>query len=140
DVVDAAGAPVATVAEGGPATIRAVYRLHQRVPAAMFQVAIIDADTGLVVATATSSATASLPEPGATSTVDCTFEAPPVPPRQDALRLAITDARQLMSYDLVSAGPRFVVTSAGGRRQPTDDDAGVVSLPYRFDYPVRAAS
>ena len=138
DLIDDAGTPVATVAEGGPATIRAEYRVHARVPAAVFQVAILDADTGVVVATATSAATDALPDPGRTSVVDCTFEMLPLRPRQYALRLGITDARQLMSYDLVTAGPRFVVTSIG--RHPVDDDAGVVSLPYRFQYPVRAIS
>src|SRR5581483_1858430 len=139
DVVDASGAPVPTIGEGGAATIRAEYRLNAHVPAAVFQVAIIDADTGVVVATATSPATDALPEPGGTSTVDCTFESLPLRPRQYVVRLAITDARQLMSYDLVSAGPRFVVTSAAGRLRPADDDAGIVSLPYRFEHPVRAA-
>lgn len=140
DVVDARGAPVGTVAEGGPMTVRAVYRVHEPVTAAVFQVAIIDGDTGVVVATATSRPAESLPDREDSCVVDCTFESLPLRPRQYALRLTITDARQLMSYDVVSAGPRFVVTAVGSRRNPADDDAGVVSLPYRFDHPVRATS
>src|SRR5581483_10957435 len=140
DVVDAAGRPAATVPEGGPLTVRAVYRVHERVAAAVFHIAIIDADSGIVVATATSGAADPLPGRGGSCVFDCTFESLPLRPRQYALRLTITDARQLMSYDVVAAGPRFVVTSASGRLAAADDDAGVVALPYRFQHPARVAS
>ena len=140
DVIDAAESPMTTVREGGGLTVRAVYRVHTPVPAAVFQVGIIDADTGVVVATATSCADDTVPSADDSGVIDCTFDALPLRPRQYALRLAITDAHHLMSYDVVAAGPRFVVTAGVERSGPTDDDAGVVSLPYRFRRPVRVTS
>ncbi len=140
DVIDEAQTPVTTVAEGGPLTVRAVYAVHARVASAVFQVAIIDADTGLVIATAASAPVEALAEPQGFGAIDCTFDSLPLRPRQYALRLTITDAHQLMAYDVVSAGPRFVVTSGGPAHHPTDDDSGVVSLPYRFGTPARLVS
>ena len=140
DVIDAAESPVTTVREGAPLTVRAVYRVHTYVAAAVFHVGIIDADTGVVVATATSRTDNSVTQPDESGVIDCTFDALPLRPRQYALRLAITDANQLMSYDVVAAGPRFVVTAGIDHSGPADDDAGVVSLPYRFGRPARVTS
>ena len=54
--------------------------------------------------------------------------------------MTITDAQQLVAYDVVTAGPRFVVTGRGAASgQPGDEDDGFVSLPYRFDHHVRSA-
>jgi predicted RecA/RadA family phage recombinase len=73
--------------------------------------------------------------------VDCLFESLPLCRRQYVLRMTITDAHQLVSYDVVSAGPRFAVTATSGASgQSGDDGDGLVSLPYRFDHHVRVLS
>jgi hypothetical protein len=107
----------------------------------VFQVAIVDVDTGLVVATATSSPADTPTIVEGSGIVDCLFESLPLCRRQYVLRMTITDAHQLVSYDVVSAGPRFAVTAAsGGGGQSADDGDGLVSLPFRFDHHVRALS
>jgi predicted RecA/RadA family phage recombinase len=51
--------------------------------------------------------------------------------------MTITDAHQLVSYDVVTAGPRFAVVAAPSARAGDDDDEdGLVSLPYRFEHRV----
>jgi len=47
------------------------------------------------------------------------------------LRLSITDAHQLGSYDHVVAGPRFAITGQGGGVDSlADEQDGLVSVPY----------
>ena len=55
EIVDASGRPTAIVRDGGPLTVRAAYNAGVAVAAPVFQVAIVDVDTGLVVGTAASS-------------------------------------------------------------------------------------
>ena len=51
------------------------------------------------------------------------------------LRLGITDAHQLASYDVVTAGPRFAVTGQGGGVDSlADEEDGLVSLPFVFTH------
>src|SRR5438552_3782328 len=52
EIVDASGRPTAIVRDGGPLTVRAAYDAGVAVVAPVFQVAIVDVDTGLVVGTA----------------------------------------------------------------------------------------
>jgi len=67
--------------------------------------------------------------------IECRFDRLPLRPRQYVLRLAITDAHQLASYDVVTAGPRFAVTGLGGGVENlADEEDGLVSLPYVFDH------
>ena len=55
--------------------------------------------------------------------------------RQYVLRLSITDAHQLASYDVVTAGPRFAVTGQGsGVDSLADEEDGLVSLPFVFTH------
>src|SRR5215471_7012589 len=56
DVVDGSGRPVDRIVEGSPLVVRAAYDAAQAVPAPVFQIAIVDVDTGMVVSSATSSA------------------------------------------------------------------------------------
>ena len=72
--------------------------------------------------------------------VDCIFESLTLRPRQYALRMTITDVHQLVSYDVITSGPRFVVTATNGASALSADGDGVVSLPYRFDHHLRAMS
>jgi lipopolysaccharide transport system ATP-binding protein len=137
-VLDGDDQPASAVRAGGALVVRARYQAAAAVRSAIFQVAIIDVDTGVVVAAATSS-----PQPipaERAATVDCIFESLPLRPRQYILRLAITDSHQLVSYDVIQAGPRFVVT-ADRSVSATDDDAdGLVALPYRFEMRQRMLS
>jgi hypothetical protein len=63
----------------------------------------------------------------------------PLRRRQYVLRMSITDAHRLASYDVVTAGPRFAVTAgiAGGDRSSEDED-GLIDLPHRFSHQAAA--
>src|SRR6185503_13708483 len=99
----------------------------------VFQVAIIDVDTGLVITTATSARSDSPDRVAGEGAIECRFANLPLRPRQYVLRLSITDSHQLASYDVVTAGPRFAVSHTGrGVDGLADEDDGLVSLPYSF--------
>ena len=55
DLVDASGRTATMLAAGDTLVVRAQYRADERVQRPVFQLGIIDVDTGLVIATATSS-------------------------------------------------------------------------------------
>jgi ABC-type polysaccharide/polyol phosphate transport system ATPase subunit len=141
EVVGCDGRPAGVVSQGERLVVRAAYDVSEPVGSPIFQIAIVDVDTGVIVTSASSSA-ADAPRlvdgPGA---IDCAFESLPLRPRQYALRLSITDTHQLMSYDVVTAGPRFtVVSSANPRRDDPGDADGIVTLPFRFEHHVGVAS
>jgi lipopolysaccharide transport system ATP-binding protein len=141
DIVDRDGRPVDRVREGGALVVRAGYEAANRIPLPVFQVGIVDVDTGLTVATATSSPSDGPPLLETGGAVECTFESLPLRPRHYALRMAIADAHQLVSYDVVSAGPRFAVVAPGGSGSQAADAAdGIIAVPYRFEHQVRALS
>ncbi len=136
DVLDRDLHATSRVAEGGPLIVRAEYEASQRIASPVFQIAIIDVDTGLIVATATSSAS---DVPGTIErrgVMRCVFDALPLKRRQYVLRLTITDSHQLVSYDVVTAGPRFAVVGGGSTASSgaSEDDDGLVVLPYRFEH------
>ena len=63
--------------------------------------------------------------------IEIRFAHLPLRPRQYVLRLSITDAFQLASYDVVTAGPRFAVTGQGsGVDSLADEQDGLVTLPF----------
>jgi hypothetical protein len=65
--------------------------------------------------------------------IECRFERLPLRPRQYLLRLSISDAMQLTSYDEVIAGPRFAIHATGaGVDSLADDQEGLVSIPFSF--------
>ena len=134
--MDADGPRRNAVREGDALIVRAGYTAATAVAAPVFQVAIVDVDTGLVVATATSSADDVPPSSPATASIECRFDSlAAARRRQYVLRLTITDAHQLMSYDVVTAGPRFAVTAgAGAPSRTSEDEDGLISLPYRFEH------
>jgi len=140
EILDRDLRPAGRVSEGGALVVRAGYEAVSRVASPVFQVAIVDVDTGIVVATATSSAADAPPMTERSGAVDCIFESLPLRPRQYALRMTITDVHQLVSYDVITSGPRFVVTATNGASALSADGDGVVSLPYRFDHHLRAMS
>jgi ABC-type polysaccharide/polyol phosphate transport system ATPase subunit len=135
EIVDHAGREVAAVAEGSPLVVRASYAASMSVSRPVFQVAIVDVDTGLVVATATSAASEVPEVVSRDGAIECRFDALPLRRRQYVLRMRITDAQQLMSYDEVLAGPRFAVTAGlNAAAASAEDEDGLVSLPFRFDH------
>jgi ABC-type polysaccharide/polyol phosphate transport system ATPase subunit len=133
DLLDASGAPTGLLAPGSTLVVRATYRGESAIKRPVFQVGIIDVDTGLVITTATSRP-ADVPDTviGA-GTIECRFPRLPLRPRQYILRLSITDSYQLASYDVVTAGPRFAVSGHGsGVEGLADEEDGLVSLPFEF--------
>jgi lipopolysaccharide transport system ATP-binding protein len=136
DLVDAAGQPATTILMGGTIVVRAAYRANRAVERPVFQIAIIDVDTGMAITTA-SSTPADIPgQVTGDGLVECRFTWLPLRPRQYVLRLSITDSHQLASYDVVTAGPRFAVIGRGrgvdGLDSVGEDEDGLVSLPYEF--------
>ncbi len=127
--------PIEQVRQGDPLIVRASYDARQRVEAPVFQVAIVDVDTGLVVATATSGRADIDDVVEGQGAILCRFEALPLRRRQYVLRMAITDAHSLVSYDVVTAGPRFaVIAGGGGGERTSEDEDGLVDLPHRFTH------
>jgi ABC-type multidrug transport system ATPase subunit len=133
EIVDAAGRATVLLVPGDTLVVRAAYRAEQPVERPVFQVAIIDVDTGLVITTATSRPTDVPATVGGPGIIECRFPRMPLRPRQYILRLSITDGHQLASYDVVSAGPRFAVSGHGaGVEGLADEEDGLVSLPFEF--------
>ena len=132
--VDGSGSETSIVHPGGGLTLHASYRTHEPVRGPVFQISIVDVDTGFVVSTVSST-------PGGRALVDgegvirCTFPELPLRRRQYVARLAILDEHRAVAYDHIAAGPRFVVAgSADGREPLEDEDDGFVLLPCEFDY------
>jgi ABC-type polysaccharide/polyol phosphate transport system ATPase subunit len=133
DLFDGGGRPASVVTSGDILVVRARYRAGERVASPVFQIAIIDVDTGLVVTTATSSDADGPGDIAGEGVLECRFARLPLRPRHYVLRLSITDRHRLASYDTVTAGPRFVVSARGrGSDGVADEDDGVVSLPFEF--------
>jgi hypothetical protein len=136
DIVDDAGHTVLQIATGDTLMVRASYETSCPVARPVFQVAIIDVDTGVVIATASSSGAELPAHLDGRGVIECRFAGLPLRPRQYVLRLSITDSHQLASYDLITAGPRFAVISRGrgvdGLATSGDDEDGLVTLDYEF--------
>jgi hypothetical protein len=133
ELEDAAGRSASMLAAGDTLVVRARYRAEQSVSRPVFQISIIDVDTGLVITTATSSHGDSPDTVIGEGAIECRFPRLPLRPRQYVLRLSITDSHQLASYDVVTAGPRFAVSQTGrGMDGVADEDDGLVSLPHAF--------
>jgi ABC-type polysaccharide/polyol phosphate transport system ATPase subunit len=135
ELVTASGAPATTIAAGDTLVVRAAYRANARVEDAVFQIAIVDVDTGVVVSAVRSESVDVPGTPSGDGAIECRFERLPLRPRHYVLRLSITDAVQLVSYDVVTAGPRFAVSTAGaGVDSLADDQEGLVSIPFSFTH------
>ncbi len=135
DLHTGSGDKTGLIKPGDALVVRASYRANTRVAGPVFQVAIVDVDSGLVITTATSTASDAPAFVEGEGTISCRFDRLPLRPRQYVLRLAITDAHQLASYDVVTAGPRFAVTGQGGGVENlADEEDGLVSLPFAFEH------
>jgi hypothetical protein len=132
---DAAGAPAGIFSTGDTLVVRAGYRSTTHVERPVFQLAIVDVDTGVIVTTASSNRGGEGVDANGDGVVECRFTRMPLRPRQYILRLSITDAYQLASYDVVTAGPRFAVIGPGsGVDSLAEEQDGLVSLPFEFSY------
>jgi len=133
-LLDATGREVKSVSSGDSLTIEAAYQASQPVRQPLFQMSIVDVDTGFTVSTA-SSVPAQLPVVDGAGAIRCVFESLPLKPRHYIVRLAIFDGMKTVEYDYVTAGPRFIVTTAAGANDVyADEDDGFVTLPAAFDY------
>jgi hypothetical protein len=98
-------------------------------------VAIVDVDSGLAVTSASSNPATGPAQVEGCGGVSWRFDRLPLRARQYVLRLTITDDHQMASYDQVTAGPRFAVSGRGkGVENLADEDDGLVSLPFEFQY------
>jgi ABC-type polysaccharide/polyol phosphate transport system ATPase subunit len=135
DLFDGTGAAAATLTTDDTLVVRGRYMASQAVDAPVFQVAIVDIDTGVVVTTATTAGrdhTGTVQGPGE---IEIRFAHLPLRPRQYVLRLSITDAYQLASYDVVTAGPRFAITGRGaGVDSLADEQDGLVTVPFTIEH------
>ncbi|MEO8678925.1 MAG: Wzt carbohydrate-binding domain-containing protein, partial [Vicinamibacterales bacterium] len=135
ELCDAAGTATTLFTADDTLVVRADYRATKAVERPVFQVAIVDVDTGVIVTTASSvngAVPAMVDGPGA---IEIRFGHLPLRPRQYVLRLSIMDAFQLASYDQVVAGPRFAVTGQGGGVDSlADEQDGLVSVPYEVTH------
>jgi ABC-type polysaccharide/polyol phosphate transport system ATPase subunit len=135
DVMDASGGRVGVIAPGDTLVVRASYRVTHPVNRPVFQLAIVDVDSGIVVSTASSAAQSAQGPPTIDSdgAIECRFAHLPLRPRQYVLRLSILDEYQLAAYDLVTAGPRFAITGQGGGVDSlADEQDGLITLPFEF--------
>ncbi len=141
DLLDANGAPAATFAQDATLVVRGSYIASKAVESPVFQVAIVDIDTGVVVTTASTGRPSGHQAIGPSGIIEgpgeieIKFAHLPLRPRQYVLRLSITDADQLASYDVVTAGPRFAITGRGaGVDSLADEQDGLVTLPFEVSH------
>ncbi len=81
ELLDTAGQPASMIGAGDTLVVRATYRADRCVAAPVFQVGVIDVDTGIVITTATSR-TADVPgEVFGIGAIECRFERLPLKPR-----------------------------------------------------------
>jgi ABC-2 type transport system ATP-binding protein len=141
ELTDRAGQPSRLVAAEETLVVRATYRTEHAVERPVFQIAIVDVDTGVIITTASSSAAGLPSRVDGTGSVECRFARLPLRPRQYVLRLSIVDTRQLLPYDVITAGPRFAVTGRADVNGANDaEEDGLVSLPYEFVHHAAALS
>jgi ABC-type polysaccharide/polyol phosphate transport system ATPase subunit len=133
ETLGASGQPTAMFTKDDVLIVRASYRVDTAVPGAVFQIAIVDVDTGVVVTSATSAGRDQGSRVEQRGEIDFRFNHLPLRPRQYVLRLSITDSDHLASYDMVTAGPRFAVTGQGGGVDSlVDEQDGLVTVPFEI--------
>jgi ABC-type polysaccharide/polyol phosphate transport system ATPase subunit len=135
DLFNAAGAPASIFTARDTLVIRGRYAASTPVDSPVFQVAIVDVDTGVIVTTASSTGLGATGLVEGSGEIEVRFASLPLRARQYVLRLSIMDAYQLASYDVVTAGPRFAVTGQGGGVDSlADEQDGLVSLPFTISH------
>jgi len=138
DLFDANGTAAAAFRSEDTLVVRGSYMASKAVECPVFQIAIVDIDTGVVVTTASTANRPKGEQPNrrmgvveGPGEIEIRFAHLPLRARQYVLRLSITDADQLASYDVVTAGPRFAVTGQGaGVDSLADEQDGLVTVPF----------
>jgi ABC-type polysaccharide/polyol phosphate transport system ATPase subunit len=139
-VLDSADHDAKAVCSGESLTVEADYHASEPVRRPLFQISVVDVDTGFTVSTA-SSAPSAVPLADGDDSIRCVFPALPLKPRHYIVRLAIFDDHKTTEYDYVTAGPRFIVTPPPGASDVyADEDDGFVNLPYAFEYAAESAA
>ena len=138
ELFNQSGTPATTFTADDTLVVRGAYIATKAVERPVFQVAIVDVDTGVIVTTASSASSARGEMPATVSgpgVIEMRFGRLPLRPRQYVLRLSITDANQLGSYDEIVAGPRFaVIGTGGGVDSLADEQDGLVSVPFEVEH------
>jgi hypothetical protein len=135
EILDGQRRAASLIAPGDALIVRATFRAEHAVRRPVFQIAIIDVDSGLVVTSASSDPATSPAEVTGDGVLECRFDELPLRARQYVLRLTITDDHIMASYDQVTAGPRFAVSGRGkGVENLADEDDGLVTLPFAFQF------
>jgi ABC-type polysaccharide/polyol phosphate transport system ATPase subunit len=135
ETLAASGEPSAMFAPDDALVVRAKYRVEKSVERPVFQVAIVDVDTGVVVTTASSAGRDGDGRVDGGGEIDITFTRLPLRPRQYVLRLSIVDCDHLAAYDMVTAGPRFAVTGQGGGVDSlVDEQDGLVTVAFEIEH------
>ena len=132
-LLDASGSETKMIGSDDPLTIAAEYRANEPIRSPVFHLAIVDVDTGFVVSTAASQPS-SMPVVEGNGLIRCTFQSLPLRPRHYIVRLSILDSLRTVEYDLVTAGPRFIVTPATGAGGSGDEEDGFITLPSSFEF------
>jgi ABC-type sulfate/molybdate transport systems ATPase subunit len=133
DLYGADGAPRAVFAPNDTLVLRGAYVASKPVESPVFQAAIVDVETGVIVTTASSAGRDAAGTVQGAGEIEVRFSHLPLRPRQYVLRLSITDAFHLASYDVVTAGPRFAVAGQGGGVDSlADEQDGLVTVPFEI--------
>ncbi|HEX7281900.1 MAG TPA: ABC transporter ATP-binding protein [Vicinamibacterales bacterium] len=142
DLYGADGTPKAVFTTNDTLIMRGGYVASKAVESPVFQAAIVDIETGVVVTTASTSGRDNAGVVQGPGEIEIRFSQLPLRARQYVVRLSITDSYQLASYDVVTAGPRFAVSGQGaGVDSLADEQDGLVSVPFEVVHrPGRAAT
>jgi hypothetical protein len=133
DLCGADGSPKAVFATNDTLILRGSYIASNPVESPVFQAAIVDVETGVVVTTASSAGRDSAGVVQGRGEIEIRFAHLPLRARQYVIRLSITDSYQLASYDVVTAGPRFAVAGRGtGVDSLADEQDGLVTVPFEI--------
>lgn len=129
------GAPSALFGQEESMIVRATYRAEKAIDRPVFQIGIVDVDTGVVVTTASSAGRDAALRVEGRGQIEIRFNHLPLRARQYVLRLSITDGDHLASYDMVTAGPRFAITGQGGGVDSlVDEQDGLVTVPFDVEH------
>lgn len=135
ETLDGNGQSSASFMQDDVMVVRATYTSTRRIEQPVFQIAIVDVDTGVVVTTASSAGSNGAGAVDGRGEIDVRFNHLPLRPRQYVLRLAITDRDQLALYDMVTAGPRFAISGQGGGVDSlVDEQDGLVTVPFEISH------
>ena len=135
DLHGADGMPKAVFGTNDTLVVRGSYVVSKPVESPVFQVALVDVETGVIITTASTAGRGVAGRVQGPGEIEIRFAHLPLRPRQYVLRLSISDTYQLASYDVVTAGPRFAVAGQGGGVDSlADEQDGLVTIPFEVEH------